>query len=209
MDDLVPLEIQQLYETMGGYAGDVFSRLLNDQDYQKEKFQTSSVQLINSATRTFDEFYTRLEKQQVIADEAVRRFEIRSKEFEDDKQRLLEENFQLGVEINQIKSSRSWKFLNKFKPIYGRIYWTLAKIFKFGYRDVDHGQDPMSEWIQNRLATPEELEEQKLAVSSFEKQPLFSFITPVYNPPVEIFKALIQSILDQTYSNWELCSCTG
>ena len=209
LDDLVPFEIQQLYETMGGYAGEVFSRLLNDQDYQKEKFQTSSKQLINSATRTFDEFYTRLEKQQVIADEAVRRFEIRSKEFEDDKQRLLEENFQLGVEINQIKSSRSWKFLNKFKPIYGRIYWTLAKIFKFGYRDVNHSEDPISEWIRKRLATPEELEEQKLAVSSFEKQPLFSFITPVYNPPVEIFKALIQSILDQTYSNWELCLADG
>jgi glycosyltransferase involved in cell wall biosynthesis len=35
--------------------------------------------------------------------------------------------------------------------------------------------------------------------------PLFSVITPVYNPPVDAFEACIDSMLAQTYADWEWC----
>jgi len=35
--------------------------------------------------------------------------------------------------------------------------------------------------------------------------PLFSVITPVYNPPIDAFEACIASVLAQTYDNWEWC----
>jgi predicted O-linked N-acetylglucosamine transferase (SPINDLY family)/glycosyltransferase involved in cell wall biosynthesis len=36
-------------------------------------------------------------------------------------------------------------------------------------------------------------------------QPLISIIVPVFNPPEPYLRAAIQSVLDQTYSHWELC----
>jgi len=173
-------------------------------DFNKEKqillndFNKETQRLLNE----FD-----LEKQRLLDDinDLVRNQEIITAE----QQKIREENFQFGVELNQIKNSRSWKLISKLRPIYGKVYWSFARIFKFGYRGEEIHQDPISSWIQKRLASPEELEKQRMAVSSFGEQPLFSFITPVYNPPIEIFKELIQSIFDQTYSNWEVCLADG
>ena len=36
-----------------------------------------------------------------------------------------------------------------------------------------------------------------------------SVIVPVYNPPVEFAKELVESMLSQSYSNWELCLADG
>jgi O-antigen biosynthesis protein len=34
--------------------------------------------------------------------------------------------------------------------------------------------------------------------------PLFSIVTPVYNPPVDVLRSTIESVLAQTYADWEL-----
>jgi glycosyltransferase involved in cell wall biosynthesis len=36
------------------------------------------------------------------------------------------------------------------------------------------------------------------------KGPLFSVVTPVYNPPTDVLAAAIESVLDQTFADWEL-----
>ncbi|MEI7918243.1 MAG: glycosyltransferase [Candidatus Saccharibacteria bacterium] len=38
-----------------------------------------------------------------------------------------------------------------------------------------------------------------------DKEPLISVVVPVYNTPDKYLKPLIQSLFDQTYSNWQLC----
>lgn len=40
---------------------------------------------------------------------------------------------------------------------------------------------------------------------SFEKKPLVSILVPVYNPPVEYFREMLLSVMNQTYFNWQLC----
>ena len=35
--------------------------------------------------------------------------------------------------------------------------------------------------------------------------PLFSVITPVYNPPIDAFESCIASMLEQTFTDWEWC----
>ena len=35
--------------------------------------------------------------------------------------------------------------------------------------------------------------------------PLFSVITPVYNPPIDAFESCIESMLEQTFTDWEWC----
>ena len=36
-------------------------------------------------------------------------------------------------------------------------------------------------------------------------QPKFSIVTPVFNPPEHAFRSCIESVLHQTYANWEWC----
>lgn len=57
------------------------------------------------------------------------------------------------------------------------------------------------------LFTPEELEKQKL--HRFPRDITFSIIVPLYNTPPQFLKEMIQSVLDQTYANWELCLADG
>jgi len=43
----------------------------------------------------------------------------------------------------------------------------------------------------------------------FPKSIKFSIITPLYNTPKNFLKEMIQSVINQTYSNWELCLADG
>lgn len=46
--------------------------------------------------------------------------------------------------------------------------------------------------------------EQEQQAKKFDKKPLISLITPVFNPPIEAHVKLIESVLNQTYGNFEL-----
>ena len=63
------------------------------------------------------------------------------------------------------------------------------------------------EWIKNNEPNKNELEEQRNF--KFKAEPKISIIIPMYNTPVNFFEELIQNLIDQTYSNWELCLADG
>lgn len=44
---------------------------------------------------------------------------------------------------------------------------------------------------------------------TFARNPLISIIVPVYNVEHEAFKTTLESVLAQTYGNWELCVADG
>lgn len=60
-------------------------------------------------------------------------------------------------------------------------------------------------WLLKNYPQKETLLKQKKSVSKFKLQPKISIITPVYNPPVKYLKECIESVLNQSYGNWELC----
>jgi len=53
----------------------------------------------------------------------------------------------------------------------------------------------------------EEREKQKKAI--FKRDIKFSIIVPLYNTPDRFFKDMVESVISQTYSNWELCMADG
>lgn len=53
------------------------------------------------------------------------------------------------------------------------------------------------------------LREQSQEARELPRRPLFSIITPVFNPPPEVFDGLIRSIQKQSYPWWELCLANG
>jgi glycosyltransferase involved in cell wall biosynthesis len=65
------------------------------------------------------------------------------------------------------------------------------------------------EWIAENEPSREELNQQREISKKFLYSPCISIITPVYNTSPDILTSTIQSVLDQTYENWEFCIVDG
>lgn len=62
---------------------------------------------------------------------------------------------------------------------------------------------PYEIWMKLNDPTKEELDEQRK--TKFKLNPKISILVPMYNTPLNFFTELVQYLIDQTYSNWELC----
>ncbi|MDZ8108405.1 MAG: glycosyltransferase, partial [Nostoc sp. DedQUE12a] len=62
-----------------------------------------------------------------------------------------------------------------------------------------------TQWIKDYEPTDEELKEQKNQALALNYQPVLSVILPVYKLPITILTETINSVFQQTYTNWELC----
>ena len=62
-------------------------------------------------------------------------------------------------------------------------------------------------WINKNEPDEEDLEKQKN--TKFEIKPKISIIIPMYNTPEKFFQELVDGLIEQTYSNWELCLADG
>ncbi len=62
-------------------------------------------------------------------------------------------------------------------------------------------------WLKRNEPGSMELDEQRGYV--FALEPLISIVVPAYNTPKLLLKAMITSVVNQTYGNWELCIADG
>ena len=79
---------------------------------------------------------------------------------------------------------------------------TIKKIIKVVKKRVK-----LRKFWKALLLSEEERKKQEARV--FEKQVKFSILVPLYNTPLPFLKEMIDSVLQQTYSDWELCLCDG
>ena len=66
---------------------------------------------------------------------------------------------------------------------------------------------PYGPWYEAYVPTKEELEKQQKHV--FKKAPLISIVVPAYKTPEKFLRQMLDSLLAQTYTNWELCLANG
>lgn len=107
----------------------------------------------------------------------------------------------------------------------GKIQWTrmLKKLSPYtiqkGFRYLKHygpkefwirlherfepEEVPYGPWYQAYVPDQETLEAQKK--HKFDYKPLISIAVPAYQTPVEFLKQMIESLISQTYPEWELC----
>ena len=110
--------------------------------------------------------------------------------------------------------ARSIKEIN-FKNL-KKIVKTI-KIYGFGYtfrkiKNVLSGNFKPQEkgypvWIRTNEPTEEELEKQRKY--KFKITPKMSIVVPMYNTKEDFFEELVDSLISQTYTNWELCLADG
>jgi O-antigen biosynthesis protein len=83
-----------------------------------------------------------------------------------------------------------------------RVTW--KKLFRRGAAESVATPTEYHRWLQRRRATASDLDRMRQEVLTFAFQPLISIITPIFNTPVPWLRECVESVLAQTYQNWEL-----
>ena len=74
-------------------------------------------------------------------------------------------------------------------------------------RTVSTREIPYQKWITRHLPGKAELEKQRR--TKFSYSPKISIVVPLYKTPEKYLRRLVESIQQQTYTNWELCLSDG
>ena len=118
-------------------------------------------------------------------------------------------------------TARKMKFENSS---FGRYYQQLGpKRMKYNLRfimehgvdefrkELDISMDPAHQgygyWAKQHKVTKAELKRE--LKESFPYEPLISIVIPLYNTPLNYLEELLQSVVGQTYANWQLCLADG
>ncbi|MCD7746006.1 MAG: glycosyltransferase [Lachnospiraceae bacterium] len=64
-------------------------------------------------------------------------------------------------------------------------------------------------WRKEHLTPDDELAAQRRQERAFSRRPLISIVVPLYKTPEPFLREMIESVLAQTYTNWELCLADG
>lgn len=105
---------------------------------------------------------------------------------------------------------RSLKYM---KPEYAKKLadyirkYGVKNLKQYVKRAVNKTGKPYEEWYEENKVTDGELQKQRATV--FEKQPLISIVVPTYKTPIDFLREMIDSVVNQSYSNWELCIADG
>ncbi|MGL4773796.1 MAG: glycosyltransferase family 2 protein, partial [Clostridium sp.] len=108
----------------------------------------------------------------------------------------------LGL-LNMMSIKKGIKEVQKNGVAY-TFHRTKNKIMK-GH-EVEAGID-YNTWFLQNCATEEELDLQRK--HKFEYNPKISIVVPTYNTKPEFLRVMIESVRNQTYTNWELCIADG
>ena len=89
----------------------------------------------------------------------------------------------------------------------------LKRIYKIFFKETPtekfnrEEQENYQKWIKNNEPNEEELKKQ--CSGRFKINPKISIVIPLYKTPENYFMELMNSIKQQTYSNWEICLADG
>jgi GT2 family glycosyltransferase len=134
--------------------------------------------------------------------------------------------------INMMQETLGWQMLERFRGLREKLlrpgtnrrktYDVVIKAMKYlqknGFRQfvnkVFHrydmtgyfsNKDVYESWISKNEPDVTTLKWQVNFSKEFKRRPKVSIITPVYNPEKKAFAEMIESVMNQTYDNWELC----
>lgn len=109
--------------------------------------------------------------------------------------------------VHSIFNVDFWRDFNKsIKEKGKRVTWIETKRYMIMGTQAEP-EEFYKQWIENNEPNEEELEEQRK--TKFAIEPKISIIIPMYNTPKKFFNELVDSLIGQTYKNWELCLADG
>ena len=121
----------------------------------------------------------------------------------------------LQIRLDRIRNSGIWKASGPARDVYHLLQRTAQRVGNYGSpkgiaRKMRSKMIERKARLQHGTAsfpTPEEALKQRNTV--FPKQIRISILVPLYNTPKKFLTEMIDSVLAQTYQNWELCLADG
>lgn len=80
--------------------------------------------------------------------------------------------------------------------------------YRYEYRRLKFGFDRLNDyqlWLCSHYPSREVLKTQYVAAAKFKYQPKLSIVLPVYKVPSNLLAECLDSIIEQSYTNWEIC----
>lgn len=124
-------------------------------------------------------------------------------------------NEELEWKLNRIRKNPLWKLS---KPLRSCVHWLIRQKDRLsncgGPRGVLHKIDykkrerkAMQQFGTESFPTPERAATERAA--TFPRMPKISILVPLWNNQKEFQVAMLDSVMNQTYENWELCLADG
>src|SRR4029077_4857776 len=76
-------------------------------------------------------------------------------------------------------------------------------------KEEEQPEERYKNWIAEHEPTPEQLERQRRESIAWKDRPKISLLIPVFNTPVKFLDELLESLVAQSYENWEACIIDG
>ncbi len=121
----------------------------------------------------------------------------------------------LNFKLNRIKTNPIWKMTS---PLRKGMHFVLRQgrrlkncgslrgvAAKLKYKKLE--REAMEQFGTKSFPTPEEAQRQRETV--FPRMVKISILVPLYNTPESFLREMIDSVCNQTYTNWELCLADG
>lgn len=122
---------------------------------------------------------------------------------------------ELEGKLNRIKGSVFWRIS---KPLRSLVHWMQRTKERLGYygsikgiaRKINAKMIERKARIQHGTASfPNAEEAGRQRKTKFDREIKFSILVPLYNTPEKFLRQAIESVIAQTYENWELCLADG
>ena len=122
---------------------------------------------------------------------------------------------ELEGKLNRIKGSVFWRMS---KPLRRLVHWMRRTKERLGYYGSIKGiaRKLNAKMIERKARTqhgsasfPDAEEAKRQRETKFDREVKFSILVPLYNTPEKFLQQAIESVLAQTYENWELCLADG
>ena len=124
-------------------------------------------------------------------------------------------NEELEWKLNRIKGNPLWKLS---KPVRSGLHWAIRQsdrlkncggprgvMQKLAYKKRE--REAMKQFGRLSFPAPEQAAAEQAAV--FERMVKISILVPLWNNPREFQIQMLDSVMNQTYGNWELCLADG
>ena len=121
----------------------------------------------------------------------------------------------LTYKLDKIRNSKLWKMIYPARLLWSHTKNFIVRVKRYGnlknlLRKIKSKQIERKAYKSyGTLSMPGEEEVKRQRETKFSKDVKFSILVPLYNTPEIFLKEMIQSVVDQTYVNWELCLADG
>lgn len=113
--------------------------------------------------------------------------------------------------LNRIKKSLFWKLLKPVRMVRVAIirlgYYRSPK--RIAKKIRDKRMEKKAYRYFGTLSFPSDEERKAQEEKTYEKKIVFSILVPLYNTPEKFLREMIESVINQTYGQWELCLADG